>query len=385
MFIQNANVFYQKGFQKADVFIAGNRIKNLYFHSSPDYSLIKAENHELIDGSDSYLIPGLIDIHFHGCMGFDFCDGTQEAVEQIISYETKSGITSICPATMTLPIEEITQICLNGAEYNKKQPLPESPLVGINMEGPFISKEKKGAQNPAFIVQADEAFLTEIQEKTGQLIKLVAIAPEVPGALEVISHLHNQFNFSLAHTTANYEQAKAAFEAGAHHVTHLYNAMPPFHHRDAGVIGAAFDTPGCYVELITDGIHISPSVIRATFQLFGADRVVLISDSMMACGMEDGMYSLGGQAVKVTGNLATLADGTIAGSATNLFKCLQHAISIGIPAETAINAATLNPAKAIGIDGNYGTIEEGKIANLLLLDQNFQLKKVILQGKTLTE
>ena len=385
MFIQNANVFYQKGFQKADVFIAGNRIKNLYFHSSPDYSLIKAENHELIDGSDSYLIPGLIDIHFHGCMGFDFCDGTQEAVEQIISYETKCGITSICPATMTLPIEEITQICLNGAEYNKKQPLPESPLVGINMEGPFISKEKKGAQNPAYIVQADEPFLKSIQEKTNQLIKLVAIAPEIPGALEVISNLKDQFSFSLAHTTANYEQAKAAFEAGARHVTHLYNAMPPFHHRDAGVIGAAFDTPGCFVELITDGIHISPSVIRATFQLFGADRVVLISDSMMACGMEDGMYSLGGQAVKVTGNLATLADGTIAGSATNLFKCLQHAISIGIPAETAINAATLNPAKAIGIDGNYGTIEEGKIANLLLLDQNFQLKKVILQGKTLTE
>ncbi len=381
MIIKNAQVFQKdQQFQKADILVEQERIISVAEH-------IDTENYsgEIIDGTDSYVIPGLIDIHFHGCMGYDFCDGTKEAIEQIIAYQNSKGITSICPATMTLPIEDITQICMNGAEYNKQQPLPVSPLVGINMEGPFISKEKKGAQNPAYIIEAQEPFLREIQEKTNNLIKLVAIAPEIPGALEVISNLHDQVSFSLAHTTANYEQAKAAFDAGACHVTHLYNAMPPFHHRDAGVIGAAFDTASCFVELITDGIHISPSVIRASFQLFGTDRVVLISDSMMACGMEDGMYSLGGQAVKVRGNLATLEDGTIAGSATNLFDCLLHAISVGIPAEVAIKAATLNPAKAIHIDSDYGTIEEGKIANLLLLDKNYKRKKVILQGKALTE
>ena len=246
MIIKNAQVFQKdQQFQKADILVEQERIISVAEH-------IDTENYsgEIIDGTDSYVIPGLIDIHFHGCMGYDFCDGTKEAIEQIIAYQNSKGITSICPATMTLPIEDITQICMNGAEYNKQQPLPVSPLVGINMEGPFISKEKKGAQNPAYIIEAQEPFLREIQEKTNNLIKLVAIAPEIPGALEVISNLHDQVSFSLAHTTANYEQAKAAFDAGACHVTHLYNAMPPFHHRDAGVIGAAFDTASCFVELM---------------------------------------------------------------------------------------------------------------------------------------
>jgi len=156
--------------------------------------------------------------------------------------------------------------------------------------------------------------------------------------------------------------------------------MPPFSHRDPGVVGAAFDAKHCNVELITDGIHISPSMVRATFQLFGDERVILVSDSMMATGMEDGKYSLGGLDVYVTGNKATLKDVTIAGSATNLMDCMRTAVSMGIPLESAVRAATYNPAKAIGIDVNYGTIEPGKVANYVILNKDLSIKNVILNG-----
>lgn len=369
MIIKNADVFKENGsFEKDSIFIDGE----LFSDSSADETVIDADG--------LYAIPGLTDIHFHGCVGYDFCDGTAEAIEKMAVYEASNGITTICPATMTLSEEMLQGICETAAAYKNEK---GSVLCGINMEGPFINMEKKGAQNPRYISAPDLEMYRKLQKASGNLIKLVAIAPETEGAMDFISAVKDETVLSIAHTAADYETASAALEAGASHVTHLYNAMPPFTHRSPGVIGAAFDSPSCEVELICDGVHIHPSVVRATFRLFSDDRVILISDSMMATGMPDGEYALGGQAVKVTGNRATLADGTIAGSATNLMDCMKTAVSMGIPLESAVKAAAVNPAKSIGIYDKYGSITAGKYANLVLLNKDLSIHTIILNGKKL--
>lgn len=202
--------------------------------------------------------------------------------------------------------------------------------------------------------------------------------------MEFIRTLKDQVVLSLAHTTAGYDIAREAFLAGASHATHLFNAMMPFSHRAPGVVGAAFDDPHCQVELICDGIHLAPAVVRAAFQMFGDDRVILISDSMMATGLTDGDYSLGGQAVKVCGPLATLADGTIAGSATNLMDCLRHVVKdMGIPLGTAVKCAAVNSAKSIGIYDRYGSLVPGKAANVVLLNEELEIQSLVYEGELL--
>ncbi len=371
MIIKNANVYTEDGiFVKKDIFLHEDRIADQAADQDTD----------ILDAEGCYLIPGLTDLHFHGCVGYDFCDGTKEAVEAMAEYEAKNGVTTIAPATMTLDDERLTNIFKNAAEYSSDK---GAALVGINMEGPYLSLAKKGAQNPAYLRTPSIEHYHRMQELSGGLIKLVAIAPEEEGALEFIQAVKDEVIVSVAHTAADYETAAKAYAAGASHLTHLYNAMPPFSHRNPGVIGAAFDAEHCHVELITDGVHVDPSVVRATFKMFGEDRIILISDSMMATGLSDGSYSLGGQAVTVRGNKATLADGTIAGSATNLMQCLQKVVSFGIPLEAAVKCAAVNPAKEIGIYDQYGSIRPGKYANLVLLDLDLQVKQVILKGRKL--
>lgn len=321
-----------------------------------------------------YLLPGLVDIHFHGCAGYDFCGGTKESIQAIEAYENAHGITSLCPATMTLPIERLEEICYAAAKYRG------GSIHGIYLEGPFVSEEKKGAQNAAYIRKPDLKLLDRLQEYAGGLLKIAAIAPEIEGAMACIQEGNDRFRFSIAHTCADYETASKAMEKGALHVTHLYNAMPSFHHREPGVIGAAADHDKTMVELICDGIHVHPSMVRNTFRLFGDDRVILVSDSMMAAGMPDGVYTLGGQKVFVKGKLATLENGAIAGSVTNLYDCMVTAFSMGIPKESAIRAATWNPARAIGIEKEYGTLETGKKADILISDLDFRLREVIKSG-----
>ena len=221
-----------------------------------------------------------------------------------------------------------------------------------------------------------------VQEQANGLFKLCDLAPELPGAMQTIEELSGEVRISLAHTEADYDTACEAFRRGARQVTHLFNAMPPFSHRAPGVIGAAFDSENVAVELIADGVHIHPSVVRAVFTLFGG-RVILISDSMMATGLEDGEYSLGGQAVTVRGNLATLHDGTIAGSATNLMDCVRSAVRMGIPLGQAVQAASTNPARALGIEHDYGSLEAGKLANVVLLDDELNIHTILLRGRML--
>lgn len=338
---------------------------------------------EVIDAEGCFAIPGLIDLHFHGCMGADFCDGTREAIEKVAQYEASVGVTAIAPATMTLPVEELEKILKNAAEY-RENPSKGADLLGINMEGPFISPVKKGAQDERNICPCDTAVCQRFLDASKGLVKFVGIAPEEgEGSLEFIRQMKGNVHVSLAHTNADYAQAKAAFDAGADHAVHLYNAMPAFTHRAPGVVGAVSDSKHVMAEIICDGVHIHPSVVRATFRMMGKDRMILISDSMRATGMPDGQYTLGGLDVKVVGNQATLvSDGALAGSVTNLMDCMRTAVrKMGIPLETAVACATINPAKSLGEYEHYGSISKGKKADVVLLDEDLNLKMVIKDGE----
>ena len=340
------------------------------------------ESEPVIDASGCFVIPGLTDIHFHGCDGYDFCDNSLAAYEKIAAFCLKNGVTSICPATMTMPEKTLNGICRTAASFHSMQSEKKAytdcaDLIGIHMEGPYISKAKKGAQNASYIRTPSECEIERYLTLSEGLVKLISLAPELPNALSVIEKYKDRTAFSIAHTQADYETAMAAMNAGALHVTHLYNAMPPFHHRDSGVIGAAADKSNCYVELICDGLHVSAPVVRATFRLF-PDRVILISDSIRAAGKPDGTYTLGGQEVTVCKNKATLADGTIAGGITPLFPCMLTAVSMGIPLEKAVAAATIHPCRSIGMDKRYGSITVGKKNHMLLIDRKtLQIRRVI--------
>ena len=375
MRIRNANIYTEEHrFVRGDAAVENGRFVSCTGDPAGEEAVVDAEG--------MYLIPGLVDIHFHGCKGADMCDGTKEALDVITSYEASVGVTSVCPATMTIPKDELLEVMKNAGSYEYSG---GSHLVGINMEGPFISPAKKGAQAAENIMHCDYEYFSQLQKAANGLIKLVDIAPEEPGAMEFIDRAKGEVVISLAHTASDYDTAREAIERGASHATHLYNAMPPLNHREPGVIGAVRDSEKCHPELICDGVHIHPSVIRATFAMFGADRMILISDSMRATGMPDGQYTLGGLDVKVVGNHATLvSDGALAGSVTNLADCLRTVVKkMEIPLETAIACATINPAKSLGIEDTYGSIAPGKKANIVLLDENLELKMVIKDGQEL--
>ena len=336
-----------------------------------------------ISAHGCYVIPGLTDLHFHGCVGEDFSDATPDGLQKMADYELSRGITQICPAGMTLGEDQLTKICQNAAAHRAKN-AGGAELVGLHLEGPFLSMAKKGAQNAAYIHDPDAAMLHRLQEAAGGLVKLVTLAPEQPNSLEFIqSARQDGVTVSLGHTTADYDTASAAYKAGARQATHLFNAMPPFTHRAPGVVGAAFDYPEVKVELICDGVHIHPAVVRAVFKLFGSDRVILISDSLRATGMPDGRYPFGGQEIEVHGNRATMADdpNTLAGSVSDLMACLKTAVSFGIPLADAVTAAAVNPAKVLGIYNRLGSLDIGKEANAAILDEHLDLKAVLYHGE----
>ena len=371
MILKNALVYTPRHtFEKGDLVIRDGRIAA---YAQPQ------EGEEVVDADGLYALPGLVDLHFHGAVGHDFCDADEAGLQAIADFEAAHGVLAICPATMTFS-EEILNGVMDTAAAHKND--SGADLVGINMEGPFISPKKVGAQNPEYLQGADIEMFRRLQKRSGGLIKLVDIAPEEPGALDFIRACHSETRISIAHTCAGYDDALAAFEAGASHMTHLYNAMPGITHRDPGPILAAMEK-GAAVELITDGVHIHPAVVRFTFRTFGDDHVVLVADSMMACGLPDGQYSLGGQAVTVSGPRATLTEhpGVIAGSATCLYDCMKRAVlDMGVPLESAVRAASENPARCLGIDADYGSLGTGRYGNVILANDKLEIQSVYRKG-----
>ncbi|MCR5476256.1 MAG: N-acetylglucosamine-6-phosphate deacetylase [Lachnospiraceae bacterium] len=374
MKITGASVFTQDGsFSQKDLYI-----KEGLFADGP------TEGEEAVDAAGCYAIPGLIDIHFHGAVGEDVCDGNARAFEKIAAYEVSRGITAICPATLTLPVEELKQVLSLGAAFAARGDDGLSDLVGFNMEGPFISPVKRGAQNAEFIRKCDPGIVEAFYEASGGLLKIIGLAPEEnPDFESYIAAVKDRVIVSLAHTASDYDTARKAFDAGACHAVHLYNAMTGMSHREPGVVGAVFDSGHVTAELICDGIHIHPAAVRATFQMMGPRRMILISDSMRSTGMPDGEYDLGGLPAVKKGREVRLKDGgAIAGSASDLMDCLRTAVlEMGIPLETAVAAATVNPARRIGIYDRYGSLEPGKLADVVLLSKkDLSLVRVYRKG-----
>ena len=334
---------------------------------------------EILDAADCYVVPGLVDIHIHGAAGADFCDSSIESINIMARFLLKNGVTSFLGASLTVAESLLMDIYTKASPYIGKSIPAQAALMGINMEGPFFNTEKRGAQNAKYIRSPDFDMFARLYEASGGGIKTVAVAPETEDGLEFIRKARAVCNVSLAHSTADYSMAYSAFKAGAGSVTHIFNGMPAFHHRDPGIVGAAADS-GAYAELICDGIHLHPSVVRAVFKLFGDDKVCLISDAIRACGLPEGKYELGGQTITVANGSAITEDGALAGSIVTLLDCLHQAVKFGIPIESALKASTINPAKAVGLDGKVGSLSRGKRADILILRKDLTLKNVLLSG-----
>ena len=336
---------------------------------------------DAVDLCGATVIPGLCDVHNHGNSGEDFSDGNYEGLVKIAAYLASQGVTSFAPASMTLPYDVLEKAFATGRKLADRQPDGCSRIMGIQMEGPYFSEKKKGAQNGAYLKTPDYEGFKKLYDGCGGLVRIVDLAPELENSKEFVEKASKLCTVSVAHTDSDYDHAKMAFDAGATHLTHLYNGMPSIHHRNPGVIPAAAENPNVRAEIICDGLHIHPASVRLAFNMFGAERMIIISDALRCCGMPDGEYELGGQQVFLSGGIAKLADGTIAGSATNLFECMRRAMSFGIPEEDAIRAASYNPACSLNAQDKIGSIETGKYADFVVCNADYSEKTVYIGGK----
>ncbi|WP_185255161.1 N-acetylglucosamine-6-phosphate deacetylase [Anaerocolumna chitinilytica] len=368
MLLKNASVFIDGKFQAADITVSGGLFQD---------TAANTEEHETLDLTDKLIIPGFIELHSHGCIGYDFTTSAPEELEKMCEFYSENGITSILATTMTIgydtykkAMENIKTVCEKGTKGSR--------IIGINMEGPFLGASKKGAHDTRYLLSINEQKYEELNDISGDRVRIIDLDPDLPGALPFIEKYSKKKIISLAHTSCDYDTAVKAIEAGATHVTHLFNAMNGLHHRAPGIIGAVSDCP-VNAEIICDGIHIHPSVMRLVFKAF-PEKLILISDSMSAAGLEDGPYELGGQKVIVKDGKAALEDGTIAGSTTTIYKAFKKCIEIGIPVEQAVLSATLYPARAIHADNEIGSIEKGKRADFIVMDKNYNIEKVYSGG-----
>lgn len=337
---------------------------------------------DAIDLEGATVLPGLVEVHSHGNSGADFSDGDYEGLKAMARHYAQCGVTSFAPASMTLPYEVLEKAFATAVRLVEEKPEGLSVLRGIQMEGPYFSYKKRGAQNADYLKEPDFEGFKALFEGCGGLVRIVDVAPELPGAAEFVTKAKNLCTVSIAHTDSDYDHAKAAFDAGATHLTHLYNAMPGINHRNPGVIPAAVENKNVRAEIICDGYHIHPSAVRLAFTMFGGDRMILVSDSGRCEGLPEGSkFELGGQDAWLKGGVARLADGTIACSAANLYDCMVKAISFGVGEENAVRAASYNPACAIGAQDKVGSIETGKVADFIVCAPDYSSKRVFMAGK----
>ena len=336
---------------------------------------------DAIDLKGATVIPGLIEVHSHGNSGADFSDGDYEGLKAMARFYASCGVTSFAPASMTLPYEVLAKAFATGKKLKEEAPEGCARIMGIQMEGPYFSYKKRGAQNPDYLKEPDFEGFKALYEGCDGLVRIVDIAPELPGAAEFVEKAKELCTVSIAHTDSDYDHAKAAIDAGVTHLTHLYNAMPGINHRNPGVIPAAVENKNVRAEIICDGLHIHPAAVRMAFSMFGGARMIIVSDSGRCAGQPDGTtFELGGQMATLTDGVARLADGTIACSATNMYQCLLNCISWGIPEEDVIRACTYNPACALGAQDKVGSIEPGKLADFVICNADYSNRRVFIGG-----
>lgn len=371
MIIKNARVFVEEDFQNVDVRVNEGKIVEIGVSLSGD--------DEVVDYTGKLLLPGMVEIHSHGCLGFDFCDTTEAQIEDMREYYGAQGTTSLLATVMTSGEEKMKQAMRELKPFMHREE-SRTRILGINLEGPFFDPAKKGAHDESCLLPLDGDFFDELYALSGNNIRLLDVDPTLEHGLEFIAKYSKEMTVSLAHTVCDYALAMKAIDAGASHITHLFNAMNGLHHREPGIVGAFSDSSNVNAEIICDGFHVHPSVLRMMYQVAG-DRMLLISDSISAAGLPNGNYVSGGMEVIVKDGMARLRNGTIAGSTITLYEGVRRMISFGIDPVQAILGATIRPAKAVGIDQMVGSIEVGKYADFLVVDEEYHLEDVYIGGE----
>lgn len=373
MLIKNCKIIYKNKVENGSILLKKGKIAEIN-PQNPDFEVE-------IDAKGQYLSPGFIDIHIHGSGGEDVMNGTPQAISTISKIIATKGTTSFLPTTMTMSFDKIQQ-SLKVIKQAMEQKNQGANILGVHLEGPFISLKSIGAQNPKYLIDITVENYKKMTEGYEDIIKSITLAPEEPGAHDLIKYLsQKKIKCAVAHSVATYDQAVEANKIGLSHVTHMYNAMTPLHHRDPGMIGAVMDTD-MTAEIICDGIHVAYPVIRVTLNAMGSDRVILITDSMEAGLMPDGKYSLGGQEVIVAGGAARIASGSLAGSVLTLNQAVKNVYeNTDLEIFDVVKLATYNPAKFCGVECQKGEIKQGFDADLILFDEQINISTVIIGGE----
>lgn len=374
MIFRGGNVFYNGGFQKLDVRIQDGLIREIRDH-------ISSETGETVkDISGRRLLPGLIDVHTHGRAGEDFTYASPEGICRAAADYCAQGVTSLLATTMTME-EEFSRQMVSRISRAMEADYQGSRILGINLEGPFLGRDKKGCHDERYLRPVDIDWFAQLDECARGRIRMVDLDPRSPESLSFIRRYGGEKIISIAHSSAGYDLACQAADAGAWHVTHLFNAMNSLHHREPGILGMVYDKK-VYAELITDGLHVHPSVIRMMFAMI-PEKICLVSDSLSAAGQPEGTYELGGLQVYVKEGRACLADGTLACSTISVYEGMLRCMEFGVPEEQAILAATWQPACSIRMEDKIGAIRQGLYADLLVTDQEYHLEEVYVGGKLL--
>lgn len=381
LYINNVIIILENGEKvNGSLLLEKGKIKSIFSGNEPSMKTLNLDNIQVIDGTNLKAIPGFIDGHIHGANGADTMDATEDALDRIASLLPKEGTTSFLATTITQALESIDRALTNIANYKNKDTYAE--LIGVHLEGPFVEKAKAGAQPPQYIIEPDIDLFMEWQNLSGNLIKTITMAPEHDEDGMFIRMLRQSgVNVSAGHTGLGYLGIKKAVEQGVGQLTHLCNAMNGIHHRDIGAVGAAFLLPNLRAELISDGIHVAPEMLQLIFDNIGSERLILITDAMRAKGLQAGEYELGGQPVKVSKDRAVLKDGTLAGSILKMCDGARRILSLnGVTLYDVVKMASVNPAKQINVYDRKGSITEGKDADILLVDDELNIKYTICRG-----
>ncbi|EAG9221499.1 N-acetylglucosamine-6-phosphate deacetylase [Listeria monocytogenes] len=372
--IKNVQIYKENELINATVITEGNLIKEVCSITPEKYS-----EETTFDGHGRLLIPGMIDVHIHGANNYDMMDGSTESIQAVSMACAKTGCTSFLVTSVSSSLEDLIQMIRQTKKVIGKE--KGAKIAGIHLEGPYLNIEKKGMQNPAYLRHPNLKEMKKIFDEADGLIKMVTIAPELPGGIELIDFLKKRsVVVAIAHSNATYEEAQDAFEKGASHITHCFNAMPPIHHRAPGLVAAALENDSISVQAIVDGVHLHPGIVRLIHKIKGPDKMVLTTDALQAMGVGDGEYIFGGHQVTVKEGIARLKDGTLASSTVTMNKSLKLSNEFGIHLQDAIQMAASTPAAILGMN-NFGRIEKGYIADLVLLDKNFEVLTTWIDGE----